>query len=187
MHVRFAPQKPVQCDSTITVANPLGQEWQFQVTFFADRGKPVDTITIESLLNKEGVARVFAPVSFGTPTPFKAYFAPGSATELSVSASQGIIPITLDEKTEVPVDVIFAPKMYGKLLRGVLVIETAEAQYLYDIIGKTPDYVPPVVKKSGILNFLPEDARKYRDTGKKRRNIIRDNIEKVRTMRPNRA
>lgn len=188
VRVRFAPQKPVQCESTVKVSNPLGQEWQFQVTFFADRGKPVDTITIESLLNKEGTARVFAPVSFGTPTQFKAYFAPGSATEFRLSVTQGVIPISLDEKSEVPVDIIFAPKMYGKLLRGVLVIETAEAQYLYDIIGKTPDYVPPVVKKSGILNFLPEDARKYRDTNaKKRRNIIRDNIEKVRTMRPNRA
>jgi hypothetical protein len=80
---------------------------------------------------------------------------------------------------ELPVDIMFSPKMYGKLHKGVLVVDTLDSQYMFDVVGKTPDYVPPVVTK-GALDTMPESPEKPRP----KRNVIRDNIESVRIAKP---
>jgi hypothetical protein len=185
VHVRFAPQRPLQVATTLKVTNPLGQEWVFPMDFVAERGRPIETVVIASLLNKEGRAKVIVPTSFRADTHYKAHFAAGSAVELRLEPDEGTIAASFDEKTELPFDVVFAPKMYGKILKGVLVVDTTDAQYLFDVIGKTPDYVPPVITGTGLVDHrLPEDVRKFHQMqAKRKRNVIRENIENVKGAR----
>lgn len=184
--IRFAPQKPLHCVAILKVRNPLSQEWSFDIELCVDKGKPISTIVIESLLNKQGTAKVSVPFAFRSPTPFVASFLPGSASELNVEPKKGTILPSFSQPTELPITILFAPKMYGKILKGVLIVDTQEAQYLFDVIGKTPEYVPPDVSNMSarINNQLPEDVQKFHEMQKKKhRNIIRDNIENVKTAR----
>jgi hypothetical protein len=114
----FAPQRPFQQETTVVIANPLGQDWNFTIELVVELGKPVETIVIESLLNKVGSAKVQIPGVFRDQVPFHAYFAAGSGSEFSLSAAHGMIEPTLLPAAELPVDVLFAPKMYGKLQKG---------------------------------------------------------------------
>jgi hypothetical protein len=182
----FSPQRPLMCTATLTVTNPLGQEWQFQIEVRVERGKALETVIIESLLNKDGRVRVCLPVTFRQATAYKAYMASGSATEFRVEPATGFIGMSFEERTELPFEVIFAPKMYGKVLRGVLVVDTIEAQYLFDVVGKTPEYYPPMFDKgTGLAGVKVEEEKKRLlalGSGR-RRNIIRQNIENAKVRR----
>ncbi|KAH0785187.1 hypothetical protein GPJ56_010830 [Histomonas meleagridis] len=180
--VVFTPHRPLQLSLPLKVRNKLGQEWQFHICLDVDRGDPISTITIESLLNKTGTAKVVVPFVFHKETPFHAYFVQGSAAELSVQPEKGIIEPTPDgnETTELPITVVFAPKMYGKLLKGLLVIDTLDSQNIINVIGKNPEYVPPVVK-TGIWKLeMKNELAQNGLTNKKKRNIVKENIESVR-------
>jgi hypothetical protein len=79
---------------------------------------------------------------------------------------------------DVSIEVVFAPKMYGKVLKGLLVLDTIDAQYLFDVFGKTPEYVPPVVKRAHddiVMRSEPDQKAK--------RNIVKENIEKVKSIK----
>jgi hypothetical protein len=172
----FTPQRPLQQTVTLIVSNPLSQEWQFQIELNVELGKPLSTIVIESLLNKTGTARIQLPPGIRAQVPFHVYFAAGSASEFTLSAAHGIIdPVS----PELPVDVLFAPKMYGKLLKGLLVVDTLDSQFLFEVVGKTPEYVPPVVVRSALE--APVDIR---EKPKRKRNIIRENIDSVKITKP---
>jgi hypothetical protein len=90
-----------------------------------------------------------------------------------------MIQPSLTNVVELPIDILFSPKMYGKLLKGILVVDTLDSQFLFEIVGKTPDYVPPVVTKSS-LEMVVESPEKPRP----KRNVIRDNIESVKIAKP---
>lgn len=194
--VKFSPKRPLKKVASLIVRNPLGQEWQFSVDLIVELGKIQDSLTIESLLNKTGSLKIHIKDTFSSQTPFHAYFVQGSASEFTVVPEHGIIQPTLQSSTELPLEVIFAPKMYGKVLKGMLAIDTIESQYLFDICGKTPEYVPPAILSNKIKNasnssrvpHLNEQYKKARssfDIGQqKKKNFIRDNINKARIVKP---
>jgi len=181
---KFSPKRPIQLSFGISIMNPLSQEWNFQIELNVEKGKPHQTIMIESLLNKSGVATITLPVGIRSQTPFHAYMASGSAIEFTLSHEHGYIEPSISEQTDTPLSVIFSPKMYGKVLKGLLVIDTLDSQYLFEVIGKTPEYMPPVVKTSTIFGEISLDEAKPEQEPKKRRNIIRDNIESVKIAKP---
>jgi hypothetical protein len=184
--VTFLPKRPLSQTITLLVTNPLRQEWHFKFELSVDLGKVQESLMIESLLNKSGIARIQLPVAFSASTPFHAYFANGSASEFSVLPSHGMIEPTFLPTTELPAEVVFAPKMYGKVLKGMLVVDTLDAQYLFDVLGKTPEYVPPVVTRvtKEIEMARREDAQSEMEATRRKRNIIRDNIENAKIVKP---
>lgn len=191
--VTFSPKRPLSQSVLLTIRNPLKQEWQFRLELSVDIGKVQTSVKIESLLNKTGTARIELPVVFRQQTPFHAYFAAGSASEFSVSPEHGMIEPTLLEVTELPIEISFSPKMYGKILKGLLVVDTIDSQFLVEVSGKTPEYVPPVVNKSShettALASRQTTARTIQSSlaAPKKRNIIRDNIENCRIVKPRNA
>jgi hypothetical protein len=163
----------------------LGQEWQFEVDVQVERGRTQGTIVVESLLNKSGFGKILIPASFSQPTPFHVYFVQGSAAEFSVDKEHGFIDPSVGDLTELPALVVFEPKMYGKFLKGLLVVDTIEAQWLFDVVGKTPEYVPPVVERDSARigsRLSGEELERAQRIAKKKRNIIRDNIENVKSV-----
>jgi hypothetical protein len=187
--VRLRPQRPLNITGQVSVKSPVGQEWNFELAIAVEPGKPVGSIVVESLLQKTGTARVYIPNVLRATAPFHAYFVQGSATEFTVSPQNGFLelpPVPGSETIELPITVVFAPKMYGKVLKGILAVDTVECQFLFDVCGKTPDYVRPVVKKGTAVvrleNLLsPEDAERMQT---KKRNVIKENIEAARIAKP---
>lgn len=182
--VHMSPQRPLQVTVPLTIKNPLNQEWQFEMEIRVDMGKPTATIQIESLLNKFGKATVSVPTVFRSQTPFHAYFVNGSALELSVQPEHGIIQPSFamtESWTELPLSIVFAPKMYGKVLKGLLIIDTANSQFIFEVEGKTPEYVPPIIQNgsshSRLDNLIkPEDIQRMQPKRDKRK-IYKENIE----------
>jgi hypothetical protein len=188
--VRLRPQRPLRIEGQITIKNPVGQEWAFELSIVSEPGKTQGSIVLESLLHKSGTVQVLAPNVIRASSAFHAYFVRGSAVEFSVTPQYGFIdtsgfPLGA-EKVNLPIAVVFAPQMYGKVLKGTLVIDTLECQLLFDVCGKTPDYVPPVVPPGSAASRL-DNMPSHDDTHRmqpKKRNIIKENIENAKIARP---
>lgn len=188
---KFSPQRPFTQTITLTIRNPLGQEWQFPIDLNVELGSPQTTIVLESIINKTSSSKIQIPALFRENTPFHAYFAAGSASEFSLSDSHGMVEPSTTDVAELPVEIIFGPKMYGKILKGLLVVDTLDSQFLFDVVGKTPDYVPPVAKKSSIdTSSIKRGSSELSEKKlgespkKKKRNIIKDNIDGIKITKP---
>ena len=182
--IKFSPKRPCHSVFPFRIKNPIGQEWVFQLELRVDQGKPTAVIQIESLLNKTGTAKVSIPLIIREPTPFHAYFIQGSAQEFSAIPEHGFIQpaFTLSNcETELPLTVIFSPKMYGKVLKGTLVIDTLDTQFIFQVVGKTPEYVPPIIQdgtsQSRLDNVIKAEDIVRMQPKRDKRQIIRDNIE----------
>lgn len=187
VEVKFSPLRPFSVLGTLSVKNPLGQEWQFQLDLKVECGKPNGMIVVESLLNKQGAAKCIIDSTFPSQTPFHAYFVHGSAAEFHVEPEHGLIHQSLGNSTELPITIFFEPKMYGKLLKGLLVIDTLDAQYLFEVFGKTPDYVPPIAQPDSTrlgTHLTDEEYNVIQPFVKKKRNVIKDNIEGAKIAKP---
>jgi hypothetical protein len=143
-------------------------------------------VVVESFLNKVGKAKIVLPYAFGAQTPFHVYFVQGSASEFRVDTEHGFIEPSGHGETELPTMILFEPKMYGKVLKGLLAVDTIEAQWLFDVIGKTPEYEPPVVQASiGRIMGLDEAELKRPQTAiVKKRDVIKEDFENAKIARP---
>lgn len=138
-------------------------------------------------MNKVAKAKVYLDEIIEEDTEFHAYFMQGSAQELSISQSDGILEPNESEIAEMPFDIVFLPRTYGKLVRGTLIIDTEESEYIFDIFGKMPDYIPPQVSNGAIDTTMPESARTRIDSTERRRTNMRDQIGRARITKPKSA
>ncbi|OHS93177.1 hypothetical protein TRFO_11990 [Tritrichomonas foetus] len=187
--LKMKPKRPLNINIKITAENPLLQKWDFIYKLNITNSKPLAKIILECILNKEVCHRVVLKEVFNERTAYHAYFAPGSASEFFVTQEQGYIEQSLEETVEMPFEVVFRPKMYGKVMSGLLVIDTLETQYLLEFIGKIPEYIPPIITWGGRLdNKTPESVLKWKEiVSSRKRNIIKENIDSIRIARPKSA
>jgi hypothetical protein len=151
---KFAPQRPVETSVIVIIRNPMGQEWKFTVQLIVEMSRPIATLTMEAYLKKTASQKVSIPTVVRAALPFHAYFTSSSANEFSVSAKHGLIEPVIGSETELPLEIYFTPKVYGKVFKGMLVIDTIESQFIFDVVGRTPDYVrPEVTEKSARRSF----------------------------------
>ena len=184
---KFAPKRPIEEKIKLIVENPFGQRWEFNIFINIRAGEIHSKIYVESDIKNASHSRINVSTSFPSVTPFHAYFAAGSAAEFSVSPENGYIEPSIDETVELPFDVIFTPVIYGKVFKGLLVVDTLEEELIFEVFGKIPEYIPPVIKNSVIDTTRPLSARRNTNsrTGTKKRNIIRENIENVKVPKTN--
>jgi hypothetical protein len=180
--MKFEPRRPVRATLAVIVENPLRQKWRFGFDVTIERGRISRVITIESSLHVASARRIKILEPIRRRCEFRAYFEPGSVPELSVTPASGILDISVSPDAEFPFDVVFRPVMYGKMMRGMLVVETDDIEFLFEVHGKMPDYLPPKIERSGMIDVSkPEGAAMRRSA---RRNFIRENIEGVKANPP---
>lgn len=87
--------------------------------------------------------------------------------------------------------VSFTPVEYGKAKKGKLIIETDELYWSFIVKGTFPQYKPPNVNSSLMIDhkgdmttLKKEDAN---DKDKKRRNYVIDNIKKNQATSPSKV
>jgi hypothetical protein len=183
--ILFEPRKPFRHNLQVVVENPLGQKWRFVLRTTILQAEPMKTIVIDSPLNVETSKRVEVDEPIRQRTYFKAYFAPGSTTEFRLIPTHGVLEASLGLHNELPIDIVFFPTTYGKAMRGVLVVDTYDVEFVFEVLGRFPEYVPPLIEFSGRIDTtIPESARLAQSERKVKRNIIRDNIESVKLARP---
>ena len=176
-------RKPISNTLSLIIENPMDQKWKFSFRVQIARSGTMKTMIVESPLNCLARYPIIIDAPIHQKTPFTADFAPGSSEELQLSADQGVLEVSLQPHNVLPVEILFTPTTYGKQMRGVLVIETIDAEYMIEVIGRFPSYMPPIVTKSGKIDTTrPDSARRI--TSARRRNYIKDNIEKAKLSRP---
>ncbi|OHT13796.1 hypothetical protein TRFO_16023 [Tritrichomonas foetus] len=182
---RISPKRPIERTIKVCVENPFSQKWYFPIDLNIKRGDIYSKVVVESNLKIATRSKINVNMPFNSRTAYHVYFAQGSASEFTVSPQQGYIEASLEETRELPFDIIFHPLIYGKVMKGLLVLDMLEQQILFEVSGKVPDYIPPVIKNPTIDTTLPLSARRYAESriGQKKRNIIKDNIESARTPR----
>jgi hypothetical protein len=172
VEMEIRPRRPLQEVVRVGVENPLGQRWEFPVSIVVDPGDPCEAITLEAAVGQVAVGKLALKDRVLMPTPFHAYFANGSAPEFVVRPGRGMIEPGTEDEREFPFEVLFRPKAYGTIPRALLVVDTAEVQYLFDVSGGFPEYQPPVIKAARVdTNRAGSEMQSSRS-----RDIIRENI-----------
>lgn len=180
----FSPKRPIDTVIHFKIENSQKQTWQFPVKIHVEPTLISKKLTIISTLGKVAKARLYLEDPVEEDTEFHAYFMQGSANELSISMSDGVLEPNEADIAELPFDIMFLPRTYGKLVRGTLIVDTEEAEYVFDIFGKMPDYIPPQITMPAIDTTMPESAR-TRQENTARRN--RDQIGRVKIAKPRSA
>jgi hypothetical protein len=94
----------------MTVKNPVGQEWDFEIVINVEPCMSMGNIIIESLLHKTGTGTVTIPSLIRSPIAFHAYFAHESAAEFTVMPEHGFIDRAGSDTTlQLPITVVIAP------------------------------------------------------------------------------
>jgi hypothetical protein len=183
--LNFQPRKPLRQNLPVVVENPLGQKWRFVLQTSIAQAAVMKTIVVESPLNVETAKKIQIDEPIRQRTHFSASLAPGSTPEFRIFPDHGVIEASLSHRNDLPVDVLFRPTAYGKVMRAVLIIDTMDIEYVIEIIGTLPEYVPPIIEFSGrIMTAMTDSTRISQSARKPRRNIIRENIESVKLSRP---
>jgi hypothetical protein len=142
-------------------------------------------IVIDSPLNVEVSKGVEVDEPIRQRTRFKAYLALGSTTEFRLIPTHRLLEASLGRHNELPIDIVFLPTTYGKVMRAVIVVDLFDVEFVIVVLGRLPEYVPPLVEFSRRTDpTMPESARLAMSERKVKRNIIRDNIESVKLARP---
>ena len=111
-----------------------------------------DTIAIEANLNTTSTVKFALTNRFQSFAPFQAYFSTDSAYTLDVKPSNGLLAPAGSDGTQFAVS--FSPTEYGKLQRGRLIIQTAEMQWTYEVVGSHPHFQLPTNVASKVDSHL---------------------------------
>ncbi|RXM29158.1 Cilia- and flagella-associated protein 47 [Acipenser ruthenus] len=167
----FAPYKPLRCSAFLAVRCATGGIWKFPIQLVSTEPEVDDVINIEAVgLNKVSMVGFRLTSQTRYVEPFTAYFLPGSGSEFEVSPQSGeLLPI---HSAGTLITVSFSPSMYSKKHRATLVIQTGDMQWMYDINGVQPQYIPPTSQSSRIVS-----SGVVRATAVQQRNFIRENLQ----------
>jgi len=181
----FKSKRPVQQPVSLKVSTPDMQQWNFQILMNIDMTSSIPEIAFETFLNRPITQRVSVDEQFSEDTAFHAYFAIGSSVEFTLKPSHGFIAKSQLSSCQLPIDIIFHPRVYGRIMKGLLVVDTLESQFLFNVIGKTPEYIPPVFITD--TNQTKTERVQCYSSRSKKRNIIQENIEMAKTPRNTRS
>ncbi|XP_041127618.1 cilia- and flagella-associated protein 47-like isoform X2 [Polyodon spathula] len=170
-NIIFAPYKPLRCSAFLAVRCATGGIWKFPIRLVSTEPEVDDVINIEAVgLNKVAMVGFRLTSQTRYVEPFTAYFLPDSGSEFEVSPQSGeLLPI---HSAGTLITVSFSPSMYSKKHRATLVIQTGDMQWMYDINGVLPQYIPPTTQSSRIVS-----SGVVRATAVQQRNFIRENLQ----------
>ncbi|XP_043927775.1 cilia- and flagella-associated protein 47 [Protopterus annectens] len=174
-NIVYSPYKPFRCTAILVIQCATGGVWKFPIEFIATQPEIDDVINIEATgLNKESFVGFRLTSQTRSPTPFTAYFLPGSDPEFAVAPQTGeLLP---PDTAGTRITIGLKPKMYSKKYQAMLVIQTAETQWMYKINGMQPQSTPPTVRAGRIASVGYIQPAKVRQ-----RNFIRENLKLITT------
>ena len=192
--LKLGLRRPLDAVAHISVENKSKRRWRFPLVIHVDPSEFTSgkQIIIESTLYHVSTCKIFIDEQFTEVAEFHAYFVQPSPSELGLTSSDGVIGVSDTNNTLVPVEITFQPKTYGKLVKGILIIDTEEREYIFEVHGKMPGYIPPVFKLSGRCNpNIGNGAatpRKSKDSSSRlKKNYVKDLFGRIKIRQPRSA
>lgn len=195
--VRFQPQRAMSCTCDLVIAKASGGRWRFPVLLEASEPDFDGTIQVEAQVNTVSEAVFLLANPEAHSSNFAAFFTPDSPAEFAVTPGSGVMPAgpqptsprgdssprpvaSLDSGDGVEFVISYAPKEYGMDKVGRLIIQTEEMQWVFEVIGTSPEYHVPE-GRSRVNTRLPGHvaASLVAAKEKPRRNIVRENLKPV--------
>lgn len=172
----FGPLRPFTGFAELHVHRSTGGMWKFEIQMESQAPPEVDdVIDIHSAIGRTEQVSFRLTNIFAHQTPFKAYFTPETPLDFMVRPMQGKLASFGYEGTQFIVS--YTASNYGKVAQGILVIDTEEMQWRYEVKGILPRYTKPdkTLMGSRIENRLRKDVEK--SLGKRSgRNFLQENI-----------
>eukprot|EP01017_Pseudomicrothorax_dubius_P047657 TRINITY_DN8583_c0_g1_i5.p1 TRINITY_DN8583_c0_g1~~TRINITY_DN8583_c0_g1_i5.p1 ORF type:complete len:454 (+),score=135.08 TRINITY_DN8583_c0_g1_i5:255-1616(+) len=176
-NVRFLPMKPFKTSFEILIFKSRGGRWKFRVNVEATEPDVDDTIYIEAPINRTvSVSFKLTNTKYKVYADFVAGFTPESDSEFSVMPKTGLLePYGKDGTT---FTISFTPVEYGKVKKGVLIIQTDEMYWSYLVRGTFPEYKKPEPKGGKIDQSLdPQLMKMLSHQDRPKKNFVVDNIK----------
>lgn len=151
----FEPAKPFHASAHLVIKRRTGGRWPFEIMMEALPPKPDDIIQIQSKLHNTSTVTFRLKNNTMEYAPFTALFTTESPDTFTVSPSNGVLPPANSEGALFSVS--FSPVRYGLPQKGLLIVETKEMMWSYEVRGSHPTFVVPHVDAK-VDTHLP---RKY--------------------------
>jgi hypothetical protein len=156
LDLRVLALKPLDLRADLVVTRAAGGgSWRFPLHLAVAAAPPDAVIRVSSPLNVPGAVTFAQRNAVPRASPFRAYFTLDSPAEFNVSPAAGVLPSTTaalyaagtgfadSSAVDTPLTVTFVPREYGVSYRGLLVVETDEMTWSYEVLGSLPRYAPP--------------------------------------------
>ena len=179
----FSPLRPFSAGAELVVIRKsTGGRWKFPIRADVVDAEPEEKpIVIEAAIKT--VKKVVFKMNNRTqePAKFQAFFTVDSANTLAVEPASGILEPYGTDGTEFTLS--YSPTEYGKAEKGKLIIQTAECQWIYNVLTKHPGYSVPEDVPSKLDNRLDPHLEKSLGTSKMgSKNIIAENMKSKNMM-----
>jgi hypothetical protein len=199
--VNFIPLRPFSVTVGLVIRKATGGMWRYDVDLEALPPDPDDIIQIEAPLGRTESVSFHLTNIFPSNDPFTAYFTPETPSEFTVMPTKGVIMgMQRDRRGQsqssngAPAEakgsqfvVSFTSTSYGKLLSGILCIDTQEMQWRYEVHGSLPKYFTPegTTKLDRQLAPVTQERLKEAREARAKRNFMKENqafVEQVSTL-----
>ena len=183
VRVSFSPLRVMSTTADLIVCGRAGTKhaggrWRQEIRLLATESETEGVVDVPAQVGTVGHSRVAVHSDKDHAVPFKAYFSPESAIELDVSPISGMLPAADDGP--LGLSITYSPVEYGRAATGVLIVETEEMQWSFQINGVRPEYTPP--RGVSRLDMSPSEdvMRRLVHPPKSRTNFVKENMSKLR-------
>lgn len=162
----------------VATVEDCGGEWLYELVHNAAAPEPDDTLVLRAAIGRTATLQLALNNQLHVYTPFRAWLTVDSAPEFNVTPMSGMLAPVTEEGSVFTVS--YRPKEYGRPAKGVLVVETADMQWSYALVGKPPRWDPPRAMGSRLDNRLPTDvqaARVAAARGRQGADFVRGNMD----------
>merc|ERR1712157_314168 len=178
LKVKFSPLRPFVALCNLVITRASGGRWRFDLKLEATEPEVLDTISIQSPLNKPASVAFRLCNHTTVYSEFDAFFDAESAYEFTVQPTSGVLePSGTSGTTFI---ITYKPTEYGKPVQGKLIIQTEDVYWSYLVKGTHPKYSAPVADKAKVENRLSKDVQQRVSQAasiRKKKNFIRDNMQ----------
>lgn len=186
----FSPQRVLSGTVDFVIGKASGGRWRFEMQLEASEPDLDGIISIEALVGHTETAYFKLASPMANPAKFTAAFTADSPLEFSVTPATGYLPAAgvhegTGEPTSTAFAVSFTPKEYGAMAVGRLVVQTAEVEWVFEVRGARPQYVPPL-RPAKVDTTLSLDLREHmreRHSLSTKRNFLKENANAARAAR----
>lgn len=175
--IRLFSYKPISLAFDIIVHRENGGQWKFPFNINITQSDPDDILVIYSNLNQLSSLSFNLTNTISEDSPFEAYFTTESPSNFNVYPNSGLL--TQIGSKGVDFVVSFKPSQYGKEYIGVLVINTTDMQWIYEIHGRHPDYERPEGSTKLITKLSPNLQNRLKMAKVTTTNHVTSNIQKI--------
>jgi len=192
MEVTFEPLRAFKGHSKLHVCTSEGIRWTFPLHIAVNAAPHDDVLRIESqlhctrtvqlTLNLSDYIESIHSLQHDKQLQFRAYFSTDSPFEFDVSPKTGAFDVSVNTATFA---VSFTPTEYGAALIGTLIVETANMEWSYRVIGTHPTYIPPNAHEykptvDDKISKQLQHKRLKEQNAVKRTNFLKKNISAIR-------